>query len=165
MNPDSPKNLFGSLQVELRQLRGGVVDTSTLIYLERLRLLDQAAQTFRLVVIPQVLREFGMQPLAALITIEAQAGPADMVVCQIATALNLPVLTEDKGIIRAARQAGLPYYNAMMVLLALHAQGCLDPTGCRSAIDQLVGFARYSRQVIAMGEAIWTALRAEHEPN
>ena len=161
MNMDSPMAVTGVLLAELSSLPGGVADTSTLIYLERLRLLQLAAQSLRLVVIPQVVREFGTQPKGDLAVIEAPPGPADQVVWQMAAALRLPVLTEDRGIIQKARKAGLPYYNALMVVLALHLQGFLNAKDCREALNQLPGFARYSPRVVAVGEAVWAAIRAK----
>ena len=161
MKAESPIAMPRRLVAELGALQGGVADTSTLIYLERLQLLGLAAQFFRLVVIPQVIREFGARPPAAVVISEIQPGPADQAVCQAAVALNLPVFTEDRGIIRAAGRAGLSYYNTLMLLLAFHVQGRLDALACRSAMNRLLGFARYSPRVIAVGEAVWAAIRQQ----
>ena len=80
---------------ELRQLRGGVTDTSTLIYLQRLAFLPRAASCFRLVGIPQVVREYGSSPENLVYWDAAPTGPTDQVVCQAAQTLGLPVLSED----------------------------------------------------------------------
>ena len=48
---------------QLQSLRVGIIDTSTLIYLDTLGILPLAGQWLQCALIPQVVAEFGRQPL------------------------------------------------------------------------------------------------------
>ena len=54
--PDSVRDC-AVLMKELRGFQGGLADTSTLIYLERLSLLERVVDAYRIGIIPQVARE------------------------------------------------------------------------------------------------------------
>lgn len=144
--------------VELQGLQGGVADTSTLIYLERLGLLQCAARRFHLVLIPQVAREYGAGVAGATLLASVPAGPADQVVCQVAALVDLPVLSEDGTVLRAARRLNLRYYNTLMLILALCIRGDLPCTAYPRLRDQLRTFARYSPDIFAVGDAVFQAL-------
>ena len=143
---------------ELRQLRGGVTDTSTLIYLQRLAFLPRAASCFRLVVIPQVVREYGSSPEELVYWDAAPPGPTDQVVCQAAQTLGLPVLSEDGGLLRAARRQNLGHYNTMMLILALCIQGNLPMDAYPALRARLLTFARYRPEIVAVGDAVFAAI-------
>ncbi len=147
-----------ALLVDLKRFRGGIADTSTLIYLERLGLLDLAARCFSLRVIPQVVAEFGMRPAGTIPLTAVPSGPADLVICQEASRLGLPVLSEDRHVLRAARAGQLPYYNTLMMVLALCVQGELAPAAFADIRRELLVFARYAPWVVAVGDALFEAL-------
>ena len=147
-----------ALLVDLNRFRGGIADTSTLIYLERLGLLDLAARCFSLRVIPQVVAEFGMRPAGTIPLTAVPSGPADLVICQEASRLGLPVLSEDRHVLRAARAGQLPYYNTLMMVLALCVQGELAPAAFADIRRELLVFARYAPWVVAVGDALFEAL-------
>ena len=149
---------IGSLLTDLQGFRGGVTDTSTLIYLERLGLLDLAARCFSLLIIPQVAAEYGKKPLGTIPLTAVPAGPADAVICQVARRLDLPVLSEDRHVLRAARTGQLAYYNTLMILLAFCAQGKLTLAAYADIRRALLVFARYGPQVVAVGDAVFEAL-------
>ena len=147
------------LLAELQDFRGGIADTSTLIYLERLELLSLVAQSFCLFIIPQVATEYGATPAGTLPLTAVPSGPADTVLCQAAQMLGQPVLSEDRQILRAARARHLPFYNTLMIILALCAQGDLALAAYEDIRRGLLVFARYGPQVIAVGDAVFQALR------
>lgn len=147
-----------TLLVELLCFRGGVADTSTLIYLERLGLLARVSRCFSLVIIPQVAAEYGHTPAGTISLTTAPAGPADMVVCQAAHGLGLPVLSEDRHVLRAARAGQLSYYNTLMIVLACCAQGELALAAWAGIRRDLLAFARYGPSVVARGDAVFAAL-------
>lgn len=148
-----------ALLADLQRFRGGIADTSTLIYLERLGLLDRAARCFSLLVIPQVVAEFGMRPAGTIPLTAVASGPADLVICREASRLGLPVLSEDRHVLRAARAGQLSYYNTLMIVLAFCIQGELAPAAFADIRRELLVFARYAPQVVAVGDALFEALR------
>ncbi|MDD2463982.1 MAG: hypothetical protein PHI97_08285 [Desulfobulbus sp.] len=145
--------------VELQGLRGGVTDTSTLIYLDSLEILPFAAQWFQFALIPQVVREFGRQPMGMQLVVPAPAATVDEAVTHTAITLGLPIFSEDGRILRKARQLRHPHYNSLMLFLALHAQGLLSEVDFFRLRDRLLGFARYSNVVLAYAEQLLDLLR------
>lgn len=149
---------------ELQGLRGGVVDTSTLIYLDTLKILPMAGQWLQFVLTPQVIAEFGRQPEGIRRVATAVAPTADDAVVQTAVKLGLPILSEDGRVLRQARRMQHPHYNTLMLLLALHAQGKLSYPEFTRQQQALLVFARYSSAVIAYGERVLQMIRgsADH---
>jgi len=141
---------------QLHTFRGGVADTSTLIYLERLELLPLALQVFDLFLIPPVIAEYGSQPAGAVPVPTPGAGRTDHLVCRTAQSLGRPVLSEDKQVLRRARRLDLEYYNTLM--LALCAQGHLPLETFSRLRARLCGFARYGAAVLAVGDAVYQGL-------
>lgn len=148
---------------ELQAFRGGVVDTSTLIYLERVGMLPQAARCFSLLLIPQVVVEYGARPGDTVPVAAVGGGTTDAIVCHTAQALGWPVLSEDKQVLRRARALNLSFYNTLMIILALCIQGCLPQDAFPAIRDRLCAFARYSPAVIAAGDALYRTLTRERK--
>ncbi|WP_448875256.1 hypothetical protein [Desulfobulbus propionicus] len=144
---------------ELKDLRGGVADTSTLIYLENLGLLPLVGQWLLFVLTPQVITEFGRQPEGMLLFPATSTTTADDAVVQTAVRLGLPILSEDGRLLRQARRLRHPHYNSLMLLLALQAQGVLPASECTRLRQTLLGFARYSSAVIAHGDRVLQMIR------
>ena len=144
---------------ELRELRGGVADTSTLIYLDKLKILPLAGQSLLFVLTPQVIAEFGRRTEGIRWVATASPPMADEAVVQTAVRLGLPILSEDGRILRQARRMQHPHYNALMLLLALHAQGKLPEPELFHLQQTLYAFARYSSAVIAYGERVGQMIR------
>jgi hypothetical protein len=143
---------------ELLGLRGGVVDTSTLIYLERLEVLSLAAHSFSLLLIPKVIAEYGCCPEGCTLTPFNDTGTTDEQLCRAAQSLSQPVLSEDRQVLRRARALGLSFYNTLMLVLALCAQNTLPLAEYPHFRNRLCAFARYSPAVIATGDAMYQAL-------
>ena len=144
---------------ELLGLRGGVVDTSTLIYFERLGLLPFAARAFSLLLIPQVIAEYGCCPEGCMLIQASDTGTTDEQLCRVAHSLSQPVLSEDRQVLRRARTLGLSFYNTLMLVLALCAQDTLPLADYPDLRDHLCAFARYSPAVIATGDAVYQTLQ------
>jgi hypothetical protein len=154
-----------SLLRELHAFRGGVIDTSTLIYLERLGMLSRTARSFSLLLIPQVVAEYGAQPEGVVLAAASTFGTTDETLCQTAHALGQPVLSEDKQVLRRARALNLCFYNSLMIVLALCAQGYLPLNTFPELRDKLYAFSRYSPGVLAVGDAVYEALLRQVQAN
>ena len=143
---------------ELRGLQGGVIDTSTLIYGEHLHLLPLLAQQLRLVLIPQVVAEFGSHPHEMDLVPGTAQGTTDEVLLHTAIELHLPLSSEDGRLLRRARARQHPHYNSLMLLLALLVQGQITLAEYDRLHAVLVQVARYSPAVLAWGQALLQAL-------
>jgi hypothetical protein len=144
---------------KLQAFQGGVADTSTLIYLERVGLLPHAARCFSLLLIPQVVAEFGTQPKGTVLVAAVGCGTTDAILCQTAQALGQPVLSEDKQVLRRARALNLSFYNTLMIVLAFCTQNRLPLVAFPTIRDELCTFAHYSPAVVAVGDALYQSLR------
>lgn len=141
---------------ELKKIQGGVADTSTLIYLDRINLLPQVSEFFQLQIPPDVVQEFGRPPAGCIVCGELCAEGADQAVLQLATKLRLPVLSEDRQLLMSSRGLGLKYYNTLMILLALLFQKKINPAEYERAYSSLRETARYSPAVWQVGEQVFS---------
>lgn len=151
------------MYAELQGLGGGVADTSTLIYLEALEILPLVGQRLQLVLIPQVVAEFGRRPPDMRLVPSAPAATVDEAVVRTARALNVPIFSEDGRILRQARRLEHLHYNSLMLLLALRAQNVLPETEFSRLRRNLLGFARYSSTVIAYADQVLEAIPGPHK--
>ena len=151
---------FGDIQSALSHfnyLSQAMIDTSSLIYLQEIDLLSLTGQWIKLWTIPGVIREFGdgaKESPVYLIDVKNTAGtPADtdQMLCLAADKLRLPIISEDRQILMRARNANLPYFNALMVLNFLLYKNALDLLEYQIVMDNLRGTARYSEEIYEFG--------------
>jgi hypothetical protein len=134
-----------------------LVDTSTLIYLDKITMLDLVLAVFAPMTISQVITEFGRYP-EGLSICAAGAGETDDVLVQTAIDLQAGVLSEDKKVLLTARRQGLCYYNSLMILLALYSRKEISCSICEQRLACLLSFARYSEKVQSYGRELFTRL-------
>jgi hypothetical protein len=141
---------------ELKKLHGGVADTSTLIYLDRIKLLPLVCEFYQLQIPLDVVQEFGRAPAGGILCGETYVGGADQAVLEMATELHLPVLSEDRQLLMSSRFLKLKYYNTLMILLALLLQKRISPAEYERAYASLRETARYSPAVWQVGEQVFS---------
>ncbi len=141
---------------ELLLLRGGVADTCTLIYLDRLGLLPLVGESLQLLVLPDVMREFGRLPAGCTPHRKVVAATPDQAVIRLACTLQIPILSEDRQVLMAGRNLGLQYYNTLMILLALLLQERISRAEYHLAYTELQKIARYSSAVWQVGEQVFS---------
>ena len=141
---------------ELLQLRGGVADTCTLIYLDRIGLLPRAGDFLQMLVLPCVVQEFGRLPAGCTLHKKILTTTPDQAVIELACKLQLPVFSEDRQVLLAAQRLGLHYYNTLMILLALLLQEKISCAEYHSSAAALRKFARYSPAVWLAGEQVFS---------
>jgi len=88
-----------AIVTELKIFQGGVVDTSTLIYLEGIELLELCGRSFQLLVIPEVIAEFGRPLHECILCGSGSMGNTDQSVLCFALERGVPVLSEDKALL------------------------------------------------------------------
>ena len=134
-----------------------LVDTSTLIYLEKLALLDRVVAVFSLATITGVIREFGRRP-GGVVVYPAGEGATDRLLVRQAVRRSAVVFSEDKKVLLHAGRCGLEYYNTLMIVLALHGRGEIDRSTCASLLGRLEKIARYGENVRAFGRQVLAEL-------
>nr|WP_320010471.1 hypothetical protein [uncultured Desulfobulbus sp.] len=146
---------------DLLQLRVGIVDTSTLIYLERLKLLSLISKHLQLYLIPAVVAEFGQRPKGMPLIAARHGSTTDSILLETAIELALPLLSEDGGLLRKARKREHPHYNTLMLLLTLRAQNVLSAQRCAALQTRLLTFARYSEDVCNYATGLLTFIEEQ----
>jgi len=141
---------------ELKMFQGGVADTSTLIYLDGIGLLELCSRNFQFLVSPDVIAEFGRPLPECLLCGGTCTGNADQSVLDLALERDVPVLSEDRGLLMNAARHNLPYYNSLMIMLALLFQHKLGQDEYSRAHEDLVGIARYSPEVLDIGRQVFS---------
>ncbi len=144
------------LVAELRTLGGGAVDTSTLIYLDKCSLLETVADHFHLLVAPGVAAEFGRFLPPCTLCPDVDQGETDTAVLALAAARHVPLFSEDRHLLQRCRKQAIPYYNTLMLLLALLIQGKIDDKGYHNTRRILQRVARYSPAVWQVGDEVFT---------
>jgi hypothetical protein len=71
---------------------------------------------------------------------------------------RIPVISEDKDILAAARCAELPHFNMLMVLEFLFLKDVVDEKKYRHVRQRLASFARYAEAVYRYGENVHAQL-------
>ena len=154
MNKTSTRDVFSrSLFSGKAEIPLCLIDTSTLIYLDKLALLDRVVAVFSVATIAEVTREFGRTPKGVAIY-PAGEGSTDRLLVKQAVRCHAVVFSEDKKVLRHADRCGLEYYNTLMIVLALYARGEIDSNGCASLLGRLENFARYGENVWAFGRRV-----------
>ncbi len=141
---------------ELRGLQGGVIDTSSLIYLEKIQMLETAADFFQFLLPAGVVEEFGCCPDGCVVHVVRESLSTDQAVVWLAEQLGQPVLSEDRQLLLASSRRGLTYYNTLMLLLSLVLQKKLDVARYRKAYAGLRATARYSPVVWQAGAQVFS---------
>lgn len=134
------------------------IDTSTLIYLEKIGLMEQALVVFAPFTLSQVLAEFGSYPKGLALYGSEQA-QTDSALLDVALDRQAVLLSEDRRLLLQAEKKGLEYYNCLMLVLALYSRGKVHHAQCVHLLEKLRSVARYSEEVWDYGQQVWHYLR------
>jgi len=136
------------------------IDASSIIYLLKIGLLGSLAAEVRLVSTPQVIRETGWPHLPVEeAEVDAEGLTNDETLLALAEKLRRPVLSEDYEILQGAGEAGLAYYNTLMMLNYLYWTGRVAEDEYPEYLARLKESAHYSDAVLATGDEVYRSLR------
>jgi len=135
---------------QFKALHSCLIDTSSLIYLNRLGVTAKLGSCLNLITIPEVAGEFGILPdYIRLLTFDVSVSLVDKKLLACAIHFHWPVISEDRDLLKQLHKQGLPYFNTLMMLYFLLLKEMISPMDCRALQGQLKTFARY-------GSTIWT---------
>jgi len=147
---------------ELVRLKTALIDTSSIIYIQKAGYFDVLARVIQLYTIPEVIAETKTQ-VAGVKLIHpcgSSSTATDQKLISCALKNKLAMLSEDKRILRAMGRAGAPYYNALIMLNFLLFSQKIDDDGYRRYYSALEDIARYSETVWKFGRDIYTAVKS-----
>ena len=145
----------------LERLKTALIDTSSIIYIQKAGYLEVLSRTIQLYSIPEVISE-AKTPVAGVALIhpsEPSSLSTDSRLISCALENKIAMISEDKKILRAMRLAGVPYYNGLMMLNFLLLSKKIDDDGYRRYFSALKNIARYSEAVWEFGRDIYTAVK------
>lgn len=137
---------------KFEKLKTALIDTSSIIYMKKAGHFSLLAATITLVTIPDVVVEARMPDLN--IKIQRSEYPAsedeqstDRRLVSTAKRTNMPLISEDRGILMTCRRLGIEYYNAYVALIFLFYLGRIDLEEMLERKRKLLAIARYNRWV------------------
>jgi hypothetical protein len=142
-------------------LKKALIDTSSVIYIQKAGYFDILGRTIQLYSIPEVLSE--IKTGAPGVRVMRSSGSASLSTDQklVCCALDnkMAMISEDKRILTALQCAEAPYYNALMMLNLLLYSQKIDDEGYRHYYLALKKIARYSAAVWEFGRYIYSTVK------
>jgi hypothetical protein len=140
-------------------LREAVIDASSIIYMLKSGFLGLLGSTLTLKTLPEVAAETGWPVLPVTVVGSGAEAPGglsaltglsnDERLLDLAATTELPLISEDRALLRAAGEEGLEYYNSLMMLAFLQYRGRIDPAWFEESLRRLLEVARYGEDVLA----------------
>lgn len=151
---------------EWDRLKQAVIDSSSVIYAQKAGFFALLRGAMDLVTVPGVMEETGMEPDRLRIEpvpigskipagSAGQGMPVDTQVASLALSLNLPLISEDRKLLRGFGETGLPFYNSLMMLHYLLYRGLLAIREHDACLTRLLAVARYSQKVLTYGNTLY----------
>lgn len=142
------------------------IDASSMIYLLKIGLLGSLGAEVRLVSTPQVIKETGWPhlPVTAALPDPSLYGEGDVTnddsLVLLAETRKSPVLSEDYELLMNAQEAGLEYYNTLMILNYLLLKKRILPEEYPEYLKRLKECSHYSEKVMARGALVHESVLA-----
>lgn len=150
---------------KFERLKMAAIDASSIIYLQKIGLLNTLADAVQLVTTPALLNEtrFSNLPLHILSDGMDERMPADAQLIALALYKNSALISEDRKILHRAKRMGLNYYNSLMMVLFMFFKGFLSEQVVQGKIEQLKQFARYGQDIWEYGQQLFDVLNQERQ--
>jgi hypothetical protein len=164
----SDPDAFLTVFHQFDHLERAVIDTSSLIYLKKINLLWKTVQTIGLITVSGVKDEFGSSDIFThieIIELNEIKTNTDRQIMQTAADLRLPVISEDKKILMAAANSGLPFFNTLMIMNFLIYKKEIDHQGYNTALQLLRKKAYYEGFIFDFGRAVYEKIMEKDEKN
>ena len=137
------------------QLDQVLLDASSIIYMGRAGYLDKLASSIKLFTIKQVLAEVGhLTEHIRIVLCSSPSLSTDQSLIACARELEMAVISEDRKILNAMRQANRPYFNSLMMLNFLLFRRQITQKRHEQYCIKLEKFAWYSKEVWKYGEFV-----------
>ena len=147
---------------QFTQLQAACIDASSLIYCSKIRLLDLLQQSLKLSTLPEILAETGFQHLnLSLLSFPYPEHSNDQKLLSCAIQQQLPLISEDKQLLKQAEQHGLCYYNTLMMLNFLLYTRLVTQEEYQTYLDKLRSIARYSSALWHYGAQVHELIMRE----
>lgn len=148
---------------QLQAIKEILADTSSLIYLDKLSLIKLLTSEIKVMTISEVAREFGpsFTELSEISIVPSPLNQTDYAnldtdrkLLHQAAKNRIPLLSEDRRILRTGLEAGLQVHAAIMMVLLLYFRSRINLSDYERARDQLADWARYDRHLLSYADEL-----------
>jgi rRNA-processing protein FCF1 len=161
---------YSSLITRFDTLKKAVIDTSSIIYMNKAGFFEIVSRTLNLITIPEVFDELDrrdskepwLKDVSAAVNcrdLPASRYPApeatDDKLLSLTQETGLPLVSEDGKLLMKCDRAGIPYYNSLMILLFLFYRKSIDEVEYDRVKRRLLTHARYSKRVLAFEREVF----------
>jgi hypothetical protein len=145
---------------QFKILDSAVIDTSSLIYLSKIDLLDETASILNLMTVQDVVKEVSLPCYLKNVEIvnfekKKKAVDTDQQLVKTAEHLNIPVISEDKKVLMSAKKICLPYFNTLMMINFLFFKNVISEKRAEELFKSLKNVSYYSDEVWDYGRMIY----------
>lgn len=150
-------NINNDPLIGFKSLYSAVIDASSIIYMHKSDFFMLAAKYVQLHSPREAIIETGLIGLPVVeheLDLSSHNESTDNKLIQLAVKLKIPVISEDKKVLKMASKKGLPYFNSLMVLCYLLYKGYIKETAFEKHYQILLSVCRYSSFVIEYGNMI-----------
>jgi len=130
-----------------------MIDTSSIIYIQKTGFLPLLTRTIALSTIPEVLVEVGTDlPGIEVREIKGNYGSTDHKLVECALQNQIPVVSEDKQILKTLKSEGHTYFNALVMLNLLLFREQISKDKFDYFRRRLGEYAWYSKEIWQFGQ-------------
>lgn len=149
---------------EFRYLHSALIDASSIIYMHTVGFLELVMQNLELISLPEILNESGLDmPGIKCVKLPHTCNSNDEKLVCAAQKFQLPIISEDKKILKRAFKAELFYYNSLMMLNFLLFKEAIDNLKYDKFLNSLKIYARYADEIFEYGAAVYDTIIKTHQ--
>jgi len=136
-------------------LKKAVIDASSVIYAIKSGFFSLLTENVSLITIPEILEEIDSRDVKIqVVALDGLTGATDQKLVACAFQLNLPIISEDRKILRAAFEKKMDYFNSLMMLNFLFYRRLVSEQEYRSYLENLREIAWYGNEIWEFGERL-----------
>ena len=143
---------------QFSSLRNAVIDSSSIIYLSKINVLDTLSTSLSLWTVNDVIKECGISTHYIQIISEPTSLSADQQLINLTLSKKFPVISEDFKILSAVSKTDIPYFNSLMMISYLLFMQKISKNEFLHYRENLIQFARYNDFVWNFGEELFSAI-------
>ena len=138
------------------ELNKAVIDSSSIIYMERAGFLDYVTSLLKIYAPAPVMDETGYKDegITVIRGLSDKAVTVDTLVVKCAYDMGAAVISDDRGVLKKAEALNVTYFNSIMMLCLLLFRNEIGLADYIVFLNRLKSFARYSSFVYEYGEAV-----------
>jgi hypothetical protein len=142
-------------------LSSAVIDSSSIIYLQKINVLSKVIGMLKLHTVENVISECDFE-IPKIIIIESTVGDTtDKQIVDSSKALALPVISDDFSILQKVSMNNLPHYNSLMILNFVLYKNDISTDEYIDYLFELKQIARYSSFVWKYGEDLFRIIEKQ----